>query len=160
VVIDRRAARALLLADRSVLLMKGFDPGRPQDGAWWLTPGGGVEDGEAVELAAVREVLEETGLQLEAADLGAVVATRVADFEFERRSFRQTEWFYAVRVPRFTPTSHGWEDVERRSLLELRWWNIEELRGTDETVYPVELAELVEAVLDGRLTEPMQLSGD
>ena len=71
-VIERQAARTLLIADGSVLLIKGCDPARPEAGTWWLTPGGGIDDGESLEVAAVREVLEETGLQLAPDELGPV----------------------------------------------------------------------------------------
>jgi 8-oxo-dGTP pyrophosphatase MutT (NUDIX family) len=158
-VIERRAARVLLLAERSVLLIKGFDPGRPDAGTWWLTPGGGVDDGESIETAAVREVLEETGLQLDPDELGPVVATRVADFEFERRQYRQTEYFFTVEVASFTPRDHGWDDLERRSLLDQRWWTVDELRTTDATVYPNEIADLVQAVLDRTISDAIRLSG-
>jgi 8-oxo-dGTP pyrophosphatase MutT (NUDIX family) len=158
-VIERRAARVLLLAERSVLLIKGFDPGRPDAGTWWLTPGGGVDDGESIETAAVREVFEETGLQLDPDELGPVVATRVADFEFERRQYRQTEYFFTVEVASFTPRDHGWDDLERRSLLDQRWWTVDELRTTDATVYPNEIADLVQAVLDRTISDAIRLSG-
>ena len=97
----------LLLADRSVLLIQGVDPGRPGEGRWWLTPGGGVDGRESLEAAAVREVLEETGFRLDAGGLGPVVATRVANFEFDRRQYRQSEYFFAVEVPAFTPRNDG-----------------------------------------------------
>lgn len=56
VVIERQAAPVVLMADRSVLLLKGIDPARPETRPWWITPGGGVADGEALDAAAVREV--------------------------------------------------------------------------------------------------------
>ena len=154
---ERNAARVVLLADGRVLLQHGFDPGRPEAGPWWITPGGGVNDGESVEDAAVREVLEETGLQLAPARLGPVIATRVASFEFERRRFRQSESFFAVVVEAFTPEHHGWDEIEQRALLDHRWWSVDELRATDETVYPSELPDVVQAVLDGTVNAPIRL---
>jgi 8-oxo-dGTP pyrophosphatase MutT (NUDIX family) len=158
-VIERAAARVLLIDGNSVLLLQGVDPGRPGSDAWWFTPGGGVDDGESIEAAAVREVEEETGLRLEPNKLGPVVATRVAEFEFDGRSFRQRESFFAVRVERFTPHASGWDDTEQRALLRQEWWRVDDLADTAETVYPLEIVDLVRAVLSGDLTEPMVLSG-
>jgi len=158
VVIERRAARTLLIADGSVLLILGRDPARPDAGTWWLTPGGGIDDGESLEGAAVREVFEETGLQLSPDQLGPVVATRVAEFEFDDREFRQTEWFFAVTVPTFVPQVDGWEPIEQRALLDHRWWSVDALTATDEMIYPVELPTIVQAVIDGTITEPIALS--
>lgn len=147
--IERRAARVVLVAERSVLLLEGVDPARPEAGSWWVTPGGGIVEGETVEAAAVREVHEETGLRLGLDDLGPVVASRTATFEFDGRRIRQTSSFFAVRVALFTPGTSGWGEVERRSLQGHRWWPVDELRATDERVYPRELPDLVDAVLQG-----------
>jgi 8-oxo-dGTP pyrophosphatase MutT (NUDIX family) len=157
VVVERQAARVVLIAGGQVLLQQGFDPGRPGAGAWWITPGGGVNGGESVEDAAVREVLEETGLHLSPAELGPVIAARVAVFPFEGRRFRQSESFFAVKVKAFTPQHHGWDEVEQRALIGHRWWTVDELRTTDEAVYPSELADVVQAVIDGTLSAPIQL---
>jgi 8-oxo-dGTP pyrophosphatase MutT (NUDIX family) len=159
-VIERTAARALLIADRSVLLIKGCDPARPDRGTWWLTPGGGIEDGESLEVAVTREILEETGLVVAPDRVGAVVATRVAHFAFDERTFRQQESFFAVSVAPFTPTDAGWDDLERRELIDHRWWTLAELEATDEAVYPSELASLLRAVLDGRIEHPVKLRDD
>lgn len=158
-VIERRAARALLIADRSVLLIEGCDPARPEGGTWWLTPGGGIEDDESIEDAIVREILEETGLRLPPGRLGAIVATRVAEFDFDDKSYVQSESFFAVEVASFVPHAGGWDAIEKRFLLGHRWWTIEELTSTTERVYPIELAAVVQAVLDGPIELPMLLSG-
>ena len=47
----RRSARVLVIdPDGCVLLLRGFDPARPERGDWWFTPGGGVDPGESREL--------------------------------------------------------------------------------------------------------------
>ena len=157
-VIERRAARALLIADRSVLLIKGCDPARPELGEWWLTPGGGIEDGESFEVAVAREVLEETGLELAPEHFGTYIATRVAEFDFDGEPYHQTEWFFAARVEHFEPHTEGWDAVEQRALLDHRWWTLDELVASRELIYPREIAAVMAAVLEGRVDPPLQLA--
>ena len=158
-VIERRAARALLINNGSVLLIKGRDPARSRAGTWWLTPGGGIEDGESIEDAVVREILEETGLVVPPERVGAIVATRTAEFEFDELHYRQSESFFAIDVDEFVPHALGWDAIERRALLDHRWWTLDELRSTAEVVYPRELADVVAAVLGGPVVSPIRLTG-
>ena len=66
---------AVIIADRRVLLVKR---GHPPLAGEWSIPGGMLEVGERVREAAVREVLEETGLTVETADLLGVYDRRTA----------------------------------------------------------------------------------
>ena len=50
-------------AEGKVLLVKKSD-GRGPYAGMYLTPGGGVEDGEPVDVAALRELYEETGVKV------------------------------------------------------------------------------------------------
>ncbi len=157
VTVERRAARALLIADDAVLLIRACDPSQPERGEWWLTPGGGVEDGESLEDAAAREVLEETGYRVAAGELGPVVATRVSEFDFDQVRYLQRDFFFALKVDRFTPEIVGWDALEVRALLEPRWWSLDELEAMEETLYPNELADLLRALAAGTITEPVEL---
>jgi 8-oxo-dGTP pyrophosphatase MutT (NUDIX family) len=159
VVIERRAARALLINNGSVLLIKGRDPARLEAGTWWLTPGGGIENGESIEDAVVREILEETGLVVPPERVGAIVATRTAEFEFDELHYRQRESFFAIEVDKFVPHARGWDAIEQRALLDHRWWTVDELRSTAEVIYPRELADVVDAVREGSVERPFRLTG-
>ena len=57
----RQRAAVIILADSQVLLMHRYKHGRE----YYIVPGGGVEPGETLEQAALREIKEETGLEIE-----------------------------------------------------------------------------------------------
>ncbi len=144
---DRVAARVLVVdPDDAVLLFRGCDPARPEAGTWWLTPGGGVDEGEALSEAARRELLEETGMAVE--DVGPVRFERSVVFEFEGERYDQYEHFFAVWVDRFEPDVRGWTEIERRSMSEYRWWTSAEIAVSDETFYPDDLVARLDAITE------------
>jgi 8-oxo-dGTP pyrophosphatase MutT (NUDIX family) len=141
----RRAARVLLVStDGRILLLRGGDPRRPE-ATWWFTPGGGIEDDETTEQAARRELAEETGLHHD--EFGPVVLRRVAEFEFDGMIYEQTEEFFLVRTPVFALDTSGWSPIEVATVVEHRWWTIDELRTTNDLVYPEGLAELLDRLV-------------
>jgi 8-oxo-dGTP pyrophosphatase MutT (NUDIX family) len=146
----RRGARVILLDDADrVLLLRGHDADRPER-SWWFTVGGGIGEGESDREAAVREVHEETGLPLAAADLVGPVFTRSAIFDFFARTCRQDEVFFLARVRgERAVTTAGWTDIERRFVDDLRWWRLDALARVPEEVFPHGLAGLVAGLLGG-----------
>jgi 8-oxo-dGTP pyrophosphatase MutT (NUDIX family) len=153
---ERRTARVVLLDPNGrILLMKGRLPSDPGGPAFWYTVGGGLDDGESLAEAAIREVLEETGFT--DVVLGPTVwfdEVILEDVEGERRLFRQ---FYIVAHTTGGPLSRsGWLDYEHRLTDDIRWWTLEELQLTADVIYPEGLAELLPDVLAGRYAaEPL-----
>ncbi len=128
--------------DGAVLLLRGCDPSRPEAGSWWLTPGGGVDDGETLTDAARRELVEETGLVV--TDVGVPFFDHAITFDFEGQRFHQSEHFFSVRTERFAAHDRGWTDIERRSVLEQRWWLPAEISASEETFYPENLVSILD----------------
>ena len=62
----RRSARLLIIepAGRVLLVRFVFKKGALAGEDYWATPGGGVEEGETFEQAAIRELREETGIRV------------------------------------------------------------------------------------------------
>ncbi|TLZ88167.1 MAG: NUDIX domain-containing protein [Methanobacteriota archaeon] len=80
------AVGALVFRDGAVLLVKrGAEPNRDR----WSLPGGALETGETVEAAVVREIREETGV-----DVRPLRVLDVRDF-IERKDSR-VRWHYVL----------------------------------------------------------------
>ncbi|HEU5032788.1 MAG TPA: NUDIX domain-containing protein [Spirillospora sp.] len=148
----RRSARVLLVDDAERVLLFRFPRahGVPEAGHCWITPGGGVDDGETLAEAAARELLEETGLVAAPGDLGATVAfsSGYADFPGWARGLFRDDYFL-FRTASTDIDTTGFTDVERRNISEHRWWPIGELEGAPEPVFPLRLAALLTGLLAG-----------
>ncbi|MEZ0049586.1 8-oxo-dGTP pyrophosphatase MutT (NUDIX family) [Mycobacterium sp. MAA66] len=143
----RVSARVVLLdEDDRVLLFCGSDPAVASAPRWWFTIGGGVEPGESLPAAAVREIGEETGLSVGPGDLVGPVWRRDSVFEFNRAVIRSEEFFFVYRTSQFEPVTSGHTSIERASIHGHRWCDtavIAALAAAGETVYPLQLGELL-----------------
>ena len=134
----------LLDGQDRLLLLHGGDPAAPEAGTWWFTVGGGVDEGESLGEAAARELFEETGLRCTAADLGEPVHSEVSTFRYGGRDITQTNHFFALRVDAHDVDLGGLDAFEQEAIDGHRWWPLDELRTTDEVVYPRRLLALLE----------------
>lgn len=134
----RAAARVVVVAGDELLLLGDTDPGIPGS-RFWQAPGGGVEEGESPREAAVRELLEETGLVAEAADLAGPVAVRRLLRGYSDRILVQHETFYLLRTERFDPRAAGLTVAERARHVSTDWFPLDDL---PEPTWPPQLAEL------------------
>ncbi|SHM32831.1 NUDIX hydrolase [Cryptosporangium aurantiacum] len=154
--IPRRAARILVIDGERVLLFRCTSANRPQDGPWWITPGGGLEGTEDARWGAVRELTEETGLVVEPTEFRGPVFEEEIEYPTSTGPQRQRQQYFVLFHPAFEVDRQFQTDWERRFMGEARWWNSAELRESGETVYPPNLADLLDQVIvptDGLLAK-------
>lgn len=135
----RSAARVLVVAAGHVLLQQDTDPGVPGS-RWWVTPGGGIDDGETPQEAAARELREETGLVTSVDELRGPVARRRVRHGYSDRILIQREIFFRVDVDPFEPDPEGLTDSELQRTVGHRWFPVDTLPAV---VWPSNLARLL-----------------
>lgn len=132
-------------ADR-MLLFQDSDLGLDPVAHWWVTPGGGVDPGESDLEAAVRELWEETGLVVVAADLVGPLLTRLVVHGYSDKVVDQTEVFYVVRVPTFEVDTTAHTEEERLTVADIRWWTLADLAATPDDVWPHDVLAVLSLV--------------
>lgn len=135
----RPAARILLTDPAGRVLLFRFTAAdrRP----FWCTPGGALDPGESYEAAARRELIEETGLDL---DCGPQVYRRHIEFlTLEGVECVADERYFRVACAGGPIDTSRHTELERAVMREHRWFAPAELAGYPETIYPQDLAEML-----------------
>src|ERR1700728_92135 len=157
---DRPAARVVVIDDSGrVPLLHVNDPMTAAP-AFWITPGGGLNNGETFVEAAARELAEETGLDVLPEVLGAPIAVSNTDWDFRGEPFHSESWYFALETQAFDLDDSGWDEIEREFHVGWRWWTTEELDDADEKIIPAELSELVRRLGEGTIDPPIELIDD
>ncbi|WP_404382009.1 NUDIX domain-containing protein [Knoellia locipacati] len=141
---NRRRAMRVLLVDTEdrLLLFRDSDPGLTPVPVFWITPGGGVDPGETDLEAAVREVEEETGLQVAPDTLVGPLAERCVVHGYSDVVTTQDELFWFLRCTAFEVSTVGHTEVELATMTAHHWWTRPELEATTEEIWPRDLLRI------------------
>lgn len=121
----------IVIKDEKVLLVSS----KYKDEEFYLFPGGGMEFGETIEEAAVRETFEETGVKVKIKDLFHVNEYIYAE-DWNKRSVSM--FFKAEVVEILEPTTNDGGKIK-----EVKWIKLSELDNYD--VKPKRIAEMIKS---------------
>jgi 8-oxo-dGTP pyrophosphatase MutT (NUDIX family) len=154
----RPTARVVVLDPAGRVLLLGArltDPAvPPAEVLFWYTPGGGVEDGESVRDAAVRELAEEIGLVVEPGDLEGPVWFRRHVGPFAGVQIDSRETFFVLRDVVHEVDPRGRTELELLGEEPHRWWTAAEIAEGAVEFAPRELAALLPELVAGPWTGP------
>jgi 8-oxo-dGTP diphosphatase len=146
--IVRDAARLLIRTPANSVLLLRLEPSFRDP--FWVTPGGGLDEGETFEEAARRELWEEVGLD---APIGPCIWRRSITFRWEDWLVHQTERTFLIEVdaPFEAVTAHP----DGEPITGSSWFRADEIRGSTDVVYPLGLADRLDDLRDGIPATPV-----
>jgi 8-oxo-dGTP pyrophosphatase MutT (NUDIX family) len=138
---QRRTARVLVFDGVGrVLLIRCVAMRAEGEFAFWLTPGGEIEEGESPAEAAGRELREELGLEVA---ITGPVYKEATQFEHQGEMRDNLDFYFVARCEAVAPVLRGVTEEEIAIMREIRWWRAEEIEAgiaTGERIFPVDLA--------------------
>lgn len=118
---ERNRSVAIVVRDGKILMEKVFYFGRD----FYTVPGGGIEDGETPEEAAIRELKEECGVN----------GTIVRPIAVQHKPNGAREYSFEITIPDDEEPVLGYDPeeqfAENPALKEVRWMSLEELSEKD-----------------------------
>ncbi|HYK70526.1 MAG TPA: NUDIX domain-containing protein [Streptosporangiaceae bacterium] len=157
--LERSCVRVVLRDRGGRILLFRAELASQAEGHWWELPGGGIEPGESYADATVREIREETGIQISPGQVGPPRWRRSATWTARGLRRLQHEIVVAVDVDADRPpvADGGRTEEEREDYTDARWWDLADLLSSAERFYPGRLPELLPAFLAGAdLSEPFE----
>lgn len=139
----RLASRILLIspANRLLLFKIHYSTGALAGRSYWATPGGKLLEGESFEVAAIRELYEETGVEV--LSVGECIAC--SEFLWQMPDGEQVnavERYYVVHSHDEHCSAVRWSEQEREVICEAKWWSGSELESCRDEIFPVNLLTL------------------
>ncbi|MCE5235609.1 MAG: NUDIX domain-containing protein [Clostridiaceae bacterium] len=153
----RNSSRAIVMNRNGDIFLFRFTFEWLNEETLWITPGGGLEEGETFEEALKRELYEELGLEL-GEDEYPLVFFRQKPFTMRNGgTLLSVEKYFLVRLDHADFSFEHFSDDEKRLTTGHKWWSVEELKTSSEHFFAEELWKLVEMVSKDIPRQPVEI---
>jgi ADP-ribose pyrophosphatase YjhB (NUDIX family) len=134
----------------AILLVRFVVPRVEGEFVFWALPGGEIGAGETESEAAVREVREEVGLELQ---VEGPIYWDSNQFLHQREMQDNVDFLFRAECRREEPRLIGVTADERKIMKEIRWWSEAQIEASLERIFPESLAERIREMAARRMNE-------
>lgn len=143
----RNNARAFVINDKNQILLQKFEfTFGEKSKVLWVTPGGGVEEGESLEQTLERELYEELGIRV--AISNEPIVTLDIPFDSKSGRFLSHEVYYLIKHCDGTNISiENMTTDEKDTFREIGWFSFEQLEREEILFEPkTEILRILESI--------------
>ncbi|MCK5632676.1 NUDIX domain-containing protein [bacterium] len=151
----RNSVKILLINDKQELLMMYVDDKKTTAtngtnyGPFWCPIGGGIEPGETVEKATLRELYEETGIQAQEVTLGPIVWFGAYNLILAGNPTRMQERFIVVTTKQNKTSLKNLTHEEQAIVQKVEWLSLETIKTSKKIIFPIVLPDYLPNILSG-----------
>jgi len=160
----RNSVRVLLLNDQNELLLMHVDDPHTTNmdgryrGQYWFTIGGRIEGEESIFEAAEREIYEEAGISRQNIEFRPLVWFGEYDLILNGIPTCNRQKFIVAKTKQKEVAPTGLCEWEQSVFKKLAWFSFEEIKNTNEIIYPVLLPEYLPDILSEKYPrEPIEI---
>lgn len=156
--LTRKSSRAIVLNKQNQIFLfcYNFDFFE-EEGAIWITPGGGLDEGESFEEALRRELFEELGIKI--TEPTPEIFHRAPLYKLKNgETVRSEERFYLVRLDETEFSYAGWTESENKRMTAGKWWFAEEIRNSKEQFFSKDIVRMLERLSKGEIPKEPEVN--
>jgi len=117
---------------------------------FWCTIGGEINFDESLEDAAIRELKEETGLNLDDVTFGPEIWLEEFDMMLSGKLTRMNQRFIIAHTSNKQITTKYLTPEEQEVVKEVKWFGLADILNSKEVIYPILLQNYLPDVLEGK----------
>ena len=152
----RKNARVILINEfNEIYLFKFHFEFLQEDKTLWVTPGGGVEEGETFEEGLQRELYEELGLDI-IIDEPYAFFRRIPFISASGEEFISDERYFIIKDFHETISFDHMSSGEMALTKDGRWWSADDISSSDEEFFAEDLEDILNDIINDALPNTPQ----